>query len=113
MERGEGLGNGDDRSAVRPPPEPPPWSDRVAWVWKFYQSFNFSWFYFCVMFYVALFCGDVFSFKSTTMIHNSARYYVDGRIFMANECCVRPIWWLTIRVVLSGVIVSESSRRVD
>ncbi|CAH9145723.1 unnamed protein product [Cuscuta epithymum] len=56
MERGEGLSKVEDISAVRQPPEPPPWSDRGARVWKIYQLFNFLWFSFalCFMFFCFL-----------------------------------------------------------
>ncbi|CAH9132130.1 unnamed protein product [Cuscuta epithymum] len=61
--RDEGLSKGEYKSAVRPPPEPPPWIDRDARVWKMMfqetsqervwsicQLFYFLWSYFRVMF---------------------------------------------------------------
>ncbi|CAH9146548.1 unnamed protein product [Cuscuta epithymum] len=66
--------------------------------------------------YVYLRCSifvDVFSFRSTIIIYNCVSYYVVRRIYMSCDCCVTPVWWLSIRISLSEVIVSKSSRSVD
>ncbi|CAH9123571.1 unnamed protein product, partial [Cuscuta epithymum] len=88
--------------------------NRQKEVWSICQLFYFLWFYFRTMFvYDVSFFVENFSFRSTIMIVNSARYCVIGRIYMVSDCCVTPAWWLAIRIALSGMIVSESSRRID
>ncbi|CAH9126298.1 unnamed protein product [Cuscuta epithymum] len=82
---------------IRPPPEPPPWSDREAKIWwkmkfpervrSFYQLFHFLWVSFCVfLICIGMFFISFFSFRPRIMRDNSARYYIVIRIEIASEC---------------------------
>ncbi|CAH9089850.1 unnamed protein product [Cuscuta epithymum] len=107
----------DDMRKLRPPPEPPPRRNCASRVWKnvslvitcYFQS-NLVFPFRVLLFYVVLFFSNLFSFRTKIRRDDSARYCIVIRIDIASEYWI-PVWWLAIRIALSRMVVSMSSRR--